>query len=1505
MKRRILTLLIILLSNQLFSQIVAGSAYVRGNLVQFGVNGNGGYEGINTFTSPPPIGTNVRPATGLFGFVANPQNNGWATFDGDFFTPGSPENGWGIQIINGATNIQASNNMSGTLVNIPGSITSYTSVAGCINAQWNGTYISSPYNIGIQINYKLRITDLYYTTTVRITNNGAAIPEFYYYRNVDPDNNQSISGDFTTQNTIVSQPGSGCDRAHVSATSSVPASQPMSYIGFAGVGPDFRVSTGGFSNRIGSEIWNGTGFSFLTAIGSTRFADEAISIANRTMAFATGQSKEFSYVVILDDAAANNAINNLFQFQSPGFTPSALTDCVVPIDTIDICLGATAPLEITGSALSSFTWTWSPGTGLSSTTGPAVMANPTVSTLYTVTGTPTSTCFSPITRQVFVRVVPTPFTVSATGGSLCSGGTVPISASGGTSYTWAPATGLSSTTGATVTASPTTTTTYTVTGTNAAGCVSVATATVTVGTGPVLTTSMTPVLCNGGATGTATVTPASGSGYTYSWAPTGGSSSTATGLIAGTYTATVSLGTCSSTTTVIVTQPTILNATTSQVNILCNGAATGSASVVPSGGAGGYTYSWAPSGGISATATGLVAGTYTCTITDANLCSITRTFTITQPTVLTATTSQTNVLCFGNSTGSASVVASGGVGGYTYIWAPSGGTSATATGLAAGTYTCTIRDANLCQTTRVFTITQPAAPLSNAVTQTNVLCNGSSTGSATVTPSGGTAGYTYTWFPSVSTTSIATGLAASNYTCTVTDLNGCTATNIFTITQPTALNATLTATTATCSQANGSATASSVSGGVGGYTYSWTPTGGSAVTASSITPGSYTLQITDANGCSITRTVVVPNLGGPTAGISTTNNVTCNGLNNGSITAFASGGTGVLTYSWSPVGGTGLVASGLAPNTYTITVTDATGCTSNATSTITEPPPLTTSVTSFVDPLCNGGASGSINTTTVGGTGSYTYAWTPSGTVEDPSGLAAGTYGMTVTDANGCTATLSATLNNPALLTSAIVSTVDVSCNGFSDGSITTTVSGGTGTIDYLWNTGGTVPSPSGIPAGTYSMTATDDNGCITTLSATVNEPSPLSLNITSPDPILCLGELADFTATPSGGAGGFTFVWDNSLPPSASNTVSPTSTTTYNLIVTDANGCTITDDIEVVVNPLPTPSFSTSNNCLGINSLFANTSSISSGTITSNSWTFGDGASSTTSSPTHLYMTSGTYPVTLTSTSNNGCTSSITQNITVYNMPIPAITADNISGCEVHCVTFSDVSNMNGTTLATADWFVNGNPSTTFECLTRGLYDVTLTVTTTDGCVASITNDDYITVYPKPEALFSVNSPIYKMNEPVVVNDNSIGNITNWNWDFGNGTTSTNNGLFEVLYADSGTFCINLIVTSSDGCKDTTENCVTIMPVTSVYIPNTFTPDGDNLNELFGPEGYAIKEFVIYIYNRWGEEIYTSSTINNAFWDGTLKGIPAQQGVYAYRIVVTDYFNQSTEYKGQVNLIR
>jgi MBG domain (YGX type)/SprB repeat/Putative Ig domain len=544
-----------------------------------------------------------------------------------------------------------------------------------------------------------------------------------------------------------------------------------------------------------------------------------------------------------------------------------------------------------------------------------------------------------------------------------------------------------------------------------------------------------------------------------------------------------------------------LSATTGNTNISCNGGSNGTASVTASGGVTPYTYSWSPSGGTGAIATGLVAGAYTCTITDSELTQITKNFTITQPSAIsTASGSQTNVSCNGGSNGTASVSPSGGIPGYTYSWSPSGGTAATASGLAAGSYTVTVTDANGCIATRNYTITQPSAISTASGSQTNVSCNGGTNGSASVSPSGGTPGYTYSWSPSGGTAATATGLAAGSYTVTVTDANGCTATRNYTITQPSAIStASGSQTNVSCNSGSNGSASVSPSGGTPGYTYSWSPSGGTAATATGLVAGSYTVTVTDANGCTATRnyTITQPSAISTASGSQT--NVSCNGGTNGSASVSPSGGTPGYTYSWSPSGGTAATATGLAAGSYTVTVTDANGCTATRNYTITQPSAISTASGSQTNVSCNGGSNGSASVSPSGGTFGYTYSWSPSGgTAATATGLAAGSYTVTVTDANGCTATRNYTITQPSAISTS-GSQTNVSCNGGSNGSASVFPSGGTSGYTYSWSpSGGTAATASGLAAGSYTVTVTDANGCTATRNYTITQPSAISFTTTT-----------------------------------------------------------------------------------------------------------------------------------------------------------------------------------------------------------------------------------------------------------------------------------------------------------------------------------------------------------------------------------------------------------------------
>lgn len=455
--------------------------------------------------------------------------------------------------------------------------------------------------------------------------------------------------------------------------------------------------------------------------------------------------------------------------------------------------------------------------------------------------------------------------------------------------------------------------------------------------------------------GSATVNVVGGTPpYTYLWTPTNQTTQTATGLSVGTYTVQVSdANNCTTTASVTLTTNAPVVTATVTANEPCNGDCKGSASSSAVGGTPPYTYNWTPSGGTNANATGLCIGTYTITVTDANNCSGSASVTITQPPVLSVTTTVTGITCFGGSDGTATAIPAGGTPGYTYSWAPGGQTNATATGLSVGTYTVTVKDANGCTATATATITQPGPFTASISFFTNVSCFGGSNGSATVTVSGGTPNYTYLWTPVGGTNATASNLVAGSYTVTVTDANNCKATASVVITQPAQLVASISAHTNVLCGGDSSGTATvKVVGGTPAYTYNWLPYGGTNAVANNLIAGTYTVNVTDANGCpasafvSITQPpVLVINAAGFPA--------TCNGGSDGQATVIPAGGTPGYTYAWSNGSNTPNI-NNLTAGKYIITVFDANGCSKTDTVTVSR---STCSYSSniqcrFIEPLC-------------------------------------------------------------------------------------------------------------------------------------------------------------------------------------------------------------------------------------------------------------------------------------------------------------------------------------------------------------------------------------------------------------------------------------------------------------------------------------------------------------------------------------------------------------------------
>ncbi|TND06976.1 MAG: fibronectin type III domain-containing protein [Bacteroidetes bacterium] len=877
-------------------------------------------------------------------------------------------------------------------------------------------------------------------------------------------------------------------------------------------------------------------------------------------------------------------------------------------------------------------------------------------------------------------------------------------------------------------------------------------------------------------------------------------------------------------------------------------------------------------------------------------------------TALNVTTASTPSGCSG-CTGTATATATG-TGPFTYSWAPSGGSAATASNLCPGTYTVTVDDAISCSPpfTQTITVSSTSAPITVATPATNVTCNGGCNGTITANPSSGTAPYSYSWAPGGQTTNSINGLCAGTYTVTVTDASGCTGSGTYTVTEPPALTSTASSTPAACGNNNGTATASP-GGGTGPYTYSWSPGGATTITAGSLAAGTYTVTVTDASGCTTTATTTVANTGGINSSITASGNVQCFGGTNGTATAAPTGGTGPYTYSWAPSGGTAATENNLPAGSYTCTITDANGCVTTTSVTITEPPQLTVS-SAGLDATCNGLCNGQVTSIPAGGVQPYSFLWNTGCTNPSCSNICAGSYTVTITDANGCTTTSTSVVNEPPALTSS-TSVVAATC-GQNDGSATVTPGGGTGPYTYSWApSGGTAATEPNIGAGIYTVTITDANGCTQTTTATVGNINGVTASAVGSTDETCFNACdGSATVQVNSGTGPYTYAWT----PSGGNAAGATGLCggTYTCTITDAMSCLTTVTFVIASAPQLT-------------AVAAASVGVCNGTGTNLGVTPGGGTGPYTvvwnpgalagSNPSVTPLTTTTYTATVTDA--NGCTTTTTQTVTVNPIPASNFSADITSGCAPLCVNFSDLSNITPPdNIGTWSWdFGDGgtssvqNPNYCYN--TPGVYTVILTVTSNNGCINTFTIASYITVDPTPVAAFTYNPTNASVIEPTIwFTDQSTG-ATQWQWSFGDllGSSSTlQNPSFT--YPDSGCYMVTLTVTNSGGCTDNTSELVCIDPDWTIYVPNCFTPNGDGVNEFFRPEGVGIdpENYELWIFDRWGNMIYYTDDWYKS-WDGKVQGgrsdALAQIDTYVWKIKCKDILGNKHTYIGKVSLIR
>jgi len=558
-------------------------------------------------------------------------------------------------------------------------------------------------------------------------------------------------------------------------------------------------------------------------------------------------------------------------------------------------------------------------------------------------------------------------------------------------------------------------------------------------------------------------------------------------------------------------------------------------------------------------------------------------------------------------TGSITIDITGGTPDYAVQWQKDGvdySTDQNLTDLGTGTYTVAVTDDSGCTfDLGPFEITEPDA-MELTATSADPNCNMDGTpfdGSIDLEVANGASPYTYAWTSADGTGLDASaqdqsGLSGGTFVVVVTDANGCTATESITLTAPDAFDVTWTSEDPTCHEDNGAADGSidmEAVGGVAPYTIEWKDADGTILThidgdLSGLSAGTYDLSVVDANGCELLKEVTLESPT-PIDVALTGEDPTCapeNGDGGGTIDITVSGGSGSYTYAWTSDGGTGLDPtgsnqSGLTNGTYTVVVTDVSGCTSTAEITLEGPDAIATANAETVDPTCFGEHDGSITLNEVtGGVSPYTYNWNTTGgsgintTSKDQTGLDIGTYMLTITDAAGCTGEFEWTLTAPDEIIVSIDTQEDPDCapeNGDENGTITISASGGDGSFTYAWTSDNDATlvadatTQSDLPGGTYTVVVTDGNGCSVEQEIVLNEALAIDMQQTIVPPT-CAGANGSIWIAISPDAD-YTFDWtttDGSGIQAGVQNQSSLSPGTYNLVATNANGCTITGEYVV-----------------------------------------------------------------------------------------------------------------------------------------------------------------------------------------------------------------------------------------------------------------------------------------------------------------------------------------------------
>jgi gliding motility-associated-like protein len=1001
--------------------------------------------------------------------------------------------------------------------------------------------------------------------------------------------------------------------------------------------------------------------------------------------------------------------------------------------------------------------------------------------------------------------------------------------------------------------------------------------------------SSNDVNCFGNCNGDATVIPAGGNApYTIQWDdPALQTSLTATSLCAGNYNVMVTDANFCTTvpTPVTINENPDIVISASSTDVTCNSFCDGTITINAAGGDGNYQFSIDNGANFQAgnLFTNLCGGSYDVVVIDGNNCQSSLNVNMNEPSALSGTVDNFDATC-NVSNGSANAIPTNGTPGYTFEWldaalVPIGQSTQGATGLSAGLYNVEITDASGCITILTATVSNFNGPTATLFATTQPVCNGDCNGAINMEITGGTGGYTYSWFAGGQTTEDLSNVCAGNYTLQVTDAVGCLSFANATLNENDVIDATFVVTDATCGACDGASTITPT-GGDGFYSILWT-NGDSGLSSTNLCAGAYGAQVTDGLGCEQTINFAVSNPTGPTSETIISTDASCFGVCDGTADVTPIGGTAPYTFFWLHDASTSNTVSNLCPGTYFCEITDANDCIRVSEIQINDAAQIidSTNITPADCGVCNGG----LQIFASGGNGPFSFQWNAAAggvTTQNVSNLCEGIYSVTVTDGNGCTDSFTYSVNGknaPQISTT----TIDANCNGSCDGTANVFTIGGTGPFVETWmddsgtNLGLAGPSVNTLCEGDYLVQILDQaTGCLTTTNFTIDQPDSLQFSLPFLQDNSCFASCdGQLEAIVINGTLPFTYQWDNPAS-STSSDINSLCAGTYNVIVTDANGCTDSQSGTINEPTEVTMAFVITD---------ASCSTVADGAIDvtaaggaggyTYSWTGPNNFTSISEDLTNIFT--GMYY--LTTTDANGC--SFTDSAFVNALIIVNADAGNDTTICGNLNTFT----VNGNGGVTYEWFdlagnsLSTSPSYTFNP-TPGT--TTLVLIAADGlCIGRDTIIIGIFTPPNADAGEDVFTAF---GIPISFGGNPTGTAgTSLNWSPGvdlNDSTATN----PTATIDTTTTFI-VTVSDANGCVDT--DTVVVEVLSPIFIPNGFSPNGDGPNDVWEIDFIEyFPECQVEVYNRWGQLLFISVGYQIP-WDGKYEDKEVPIGTYYYVI--------------------